>query len=105
MRVTIIPEDQTITMNGQALHYDAIAVPTDPNIHAIQFYDDGHATIEKKIGDREWLEGAAAVALVTPFVETWQAEDKKQQAAEASARAKPLLPPYEPQPAGGVQEL
>ena len=49
MRMTIIPEDQTIIKDGEALQFSFVA---DPNIHAIQWYDT-YGTIEYKSGPAE----------------------------------------------------
>jgi hypothetical protein len=44
-------------------------------VHAVQFWPEtGHATVEKKAGEREHVAGEAALALVKPFVEAHDAE-------------------------------
>lgn len=48
MRVTIVPEDQTVIVDGDTvLLPDALTI--DPNTHAIQWYGD-YGVIEYKIG-------------------------------------------------------
>lgn len=66
MRVTIVPEDRYIQVDGRGLNFDFAA---DPNIHAIQWYGD-HGTVEQKIGGSR----PATLAEVQPFIDAWEAE-------------------------------
>lgn len=66
MRVTIVPEDRYIQVDGRGLSFDFAA---DPNIHAIQWYGD-HGTVEQKIGGSR----PATLAEVQPFIDAWEAE-------------------------------
>lgn len=70
MRVTVIPEDQTIIVDGEALKFAFLA---DPHIHAIQWYGD-HGTIEKKVGGAEWFNDSA---VVQPFVNSFLSEKQR----------------------------
>jgi len=87
MRVTIITDDKMVIVDGASL-----VVPTFPaldvNVHAIQFWPEtGHATIEKKAGEREHVAGEAALALVKPFVEAHDAEAVRLEAVRQAATA------------------
>lgn len=77
MRVTVVPEDKTIIVDGEVLQF---AFTADANIHAIQWYGD-HGTVEKKIGPAEAISDFAAVQ---PFVAAHAAEADRI-AAEAAA--------------------
>ena len=80
MRVTIIPEDQTILVDGTALQF-AFVAPS--NIHAIQWYGE-HGTIEQKVGGSI----PATLADVQPFIDAYAAE----QARLAAIAATPATP-------------
>lgn len=66
MRVTIVPEDRYIAVDGRGLSFDFSA---DPNIHAMQWFDD-HGTVEQKTGGSR----PATLSDVQPFVDAWEAE-------------------------------
>ena len=67
MRVTIVPEDQCVIVDGDAL--SGLALPASPNTHAIQWYG-AHGVIEKKTGPAERFTDESVIA---PFVAVWQA--------------------------------
>jgi hypothetical protein len=69
MRVTVIPCDQTIIVDGAVLRFEFAA---EENIHAIQWHGD-HGTVEKKIGAGEWFDD---VSIVQPFVDAFNAEKR-----------------------------
>jgi len=91
MRLTVIIEDATVLVDGEARQ---VTMPScDPNWTAIQWYG-ANGTIEVKAGDRIWLESDTALA---PFVAAWEA---------AEPPPPPPPPPQpEPAPADGVTEL
>jgi hypothetical protein len=67
MRLTVIIEDATVIVDGDAR---TVTMPTcDTNWTAIQWYG-AHGTIEVKLGDRIWLESDATLA---PFIAAWEA--------------------------------
>lgn len=80
MRVTIVPEDRYIQVDGRGLNFDFSA---DANIHAIQWYGD-HGTVEQKVGGSR----PATIDDVQPFVDLWEAERARVDA--------PPPPPSEP---------
>lgn len=69
MRVTIVPEDRYIQVDGRGLNFD---YPSNPNIHAIQWYGD-HGIVEQKTG------GSRPTILeeVQFFVDLWEQEKIK----------------------------
>lgn len=77
MQLTIIPEDQTIIKDGEALKF---AFAADAGIHAIQWYDT-YGTIEYKAGPAEHFTDQAAVA---PFDQAFEVE-RQRIADEAAA--------------------
>jgi len=85
MRVTIIADDKTVTVNGASAVLQSFP-PLDANVHAIQFFPEiGHATIEKKAGESEHIAADAALALVKPFVEAYDAESMRLEAVRHAA--------------------
>jgi len=78
MRVTIVPEDQIIIIDGDALK---LAFDIDPTVHAIQ-WDGAKGVIERKIGGAESF---TDIAVIQPYVDAWQA-------AHAIATAPPPPP-------------
>lgn len=66
MRVTIVPDDRYIQIDGRGLSFD---FPADANIHAIQWYGD-RGTVEQKVGGSR----PATLAEVQPFIDAWEAE-------------------------------
>ena len=79
MRVTIVPEDRYIQVDGRGLNF---AFAADANIHAIQWYGD-HGTVEQKVGGSR----PATLAEVQPFVDLWEAERARVDAPP------PVVPP------------
>lgn len=81
-RVTVVPADRLIIVNGEALQFD---YPAPPNLHALQW--DGTA------GHMEWtddynmaLDASLYAEEVAPYVQLWEAE-KARLVAEAPAVA------------------
>lgn len=66
MRVTIVPDDNYIQVDGRGLNF---AFAADANIHAIQWYGD-HGTVEQNAGGNR----PATLAEVQPFIDLWEAE-------------------------------
>ena len=89
MRVTIIADDKSVIINGCSVVLPAFP-PLHTDMHAIQFFPEtGHATIEKKTGEREHIAGDAALVLVKPFIDGHSAEAARLEAAmEAVAAAR-----------------
>jgi hypothetical protein len=88
MRATIIADDNTVIVNDAS-----VILPTMPtvdvNVHAIQFYSEtGHATIEKKAGEREHVTGEAALGLVRPFIDAQAVEMARLKVSEDAVAAK-----------------
>jgi translation elongation factor P/translation initiation factor 5A len=77
MRVTIVPDDSCIIVDGEALQFSFAA---DSNIHAIQWYDT-YGTIEYKSGPAEYFTDQS---VVTPFGLAFETE-KQRIADEATA--------------------
>ena len=69
MRVTIVPEDRYIQVDGRGLNFDFSA---DPNIHALQWFDD-YGTVEQKTGGSR----PATLADVQPFIDAWEVERER----------------------------
>lgn len=83
-RVTVVPPDRLIIVNGEALQFD---YPAPPNLHALQW--DGTA----QSGHMEWtddynmaLDASLYAEEVAPYVQLWEAE-KARLVAEAEAKA------------------
>lgn len=79
MRVTVIPEDRTILIDGAPLVFDFAA---DPAIHAIQWHGN-HGEIER-VGGSEHI---SDVAIVQPYIDARQAERVRLDALAAAAQA------------------
>lgn len=86
MRVTVIPADATVYVDGDARQ--VAMPPCDPNWRALQ-WDDDRGDVEVRIGAGYSVEDWAIVA---PFVAAWEA-----------AAPRPAQPPG--QPAQGVEEM
>lgn len=69
MRVTIVPEDKYIQVDGRGLNFD---FPANPNIHAIQWYED-HGRVEQKVGGTR----QTTIEEVQYFVDLWEQERVK----------------------------
>lgn len=67
MKIVIVPEDQCVIVDGDAL--SGLALPAAPNIHAIQWHGT-YGIIEKKAGPAERFTDEA---VVQPFLDVWQA--------------------------------
>lgn len=91
MRVTIVPEDRTVIVGGVAATLGVTGgtpMPAvDPDWHAVQFYDDGHAVIEAKRGAPVHLEGVDAAKLVSSFVAAHGAEIERLATPPAPTKA------------------
>lgn len=90
-RVTVVPADRLIIVNGEALQFD---YPAPPNLHALQ-WDEGTRT-----GHMEWtddynmaLDASLYDEEVAPFVALWEAE-KARLATEAEAAEAARLEEY-----------
>lgn len=66
MRVTIVPEDRYIQVDDRGLNFD---YPSNPNIHAIQWYGD-HGVVEQKVGGSR----STTIEEVQYFIELWEQE-------------------------------
>lgn len=80
MKVTIIPEDSKVILDGVAYE---VSVPADPSIHAIQWHGD-RGVIERKFGGAESF---TDFAVIQPWLDAWQA-------AHAIATALPPVAPW-----------
>lgn len=63
MRVTVVPEDSIVIVDGVPVTTGL--PPLDPDIHAIQWQGD-HGVIEKRVGEAEPFKD---IALIQPFIE------------------------------------
>jgi hypothetical protein len=70
MRVTIIPEDQTIIVGGVALE---VTFAADSNIHAIQWHDD-FGIVEKKAGGSDRF---TDIAVIQPYLDAFLVEQTR----------------------------
>lgn len=67
MRVTIVPDDNCVIADGDAL--SGLTLPASPNIHAIQWYGT-YGIIEYKAGGAEQFTDPA---VIQPYLDVWQA--------------------------------
>lgn len=67
MRITIVPDDNCVIADGDAL--SGLALPASPNIHAIQWHGT-YGIIEKKVGPAERFTDEGVLA---PYLAVWQA--------------------------------
>lgn len=86
MRVTIVPEDSCVIVDGDAL--SGLALPASPNIHAIQWHTN-FGVIEKKTGPAERFTDEGVLA---PYLAVWQAR------RDEIDNAEPPPPPPAPVP-------
>lgn len=86
MRVTIVPEDSCVIVDGDAL--SGLALPASPNIHAIQWHTN-FGIIEKKTGPAERFTDEGVLA---PYLAVWQAR------RDEIDNAEPPPPPPTPVP-------
>jgi hypothetical protein len=89
MRLTIIPDDQTVLKDGAPLTF---AFAADSNVHAIQWYDT-YGTIEYKSGPAEHFTDES---VVTPFAQAFEAEKQRLAAVEAQRIADELAAAQQP---------
>lgn len=95
MRVTVVPADQLILIDGQGLHF-AFAAPE--GLHALQWQDaSGHLEYEDGRPNQALTE-ADYEAHVAPYVALWQAEQARL-SAEAEAAEAARLAEYNSEPA------
>lgn len=80
MKVSVIPADKTIVLNGEALTFDFQYFP--PNLRALQ-WDGTSGTMEFSTGPQNWFDNPA---FVQPYIDAWNAE-KARIEAEAAAGA------------------
>lgn len=86
-RVTVVPADRLVMVDGEALHFD-VAAPA--SLHALQWTGEAGHT-EWTDAPNQPLTAADYDARVAPFVALWQAEKQRRETAavqEAAARAK-----------------
>lgn len=87
-RVTVVPSDRLIIVNGEPLRLDYKLVEGHENMHALQyngvsgighieFTDDYNQNIDKSLYEEE----------VEPYVDAWQAEKDRLAAEQAAAEA------------------
>lgn len=102
MRVTIIKDDNVVYVDGLALHVDCSPLPAE--FHALQWYDT-HGEIEFKTIDGQRAPNAAIsdLAPYRSFVDGWNLEKAKVDAAEAAARA--AAPPIKTTAKGAVNVI
>lgn len=96
MRVTVLPDDSKVIVDGEMYVCD---FETDPNIHAIQYEDndddpfrESRGVIETKVGDNEIFKGRAKIV---PFLEAFEVakyehkrrKDAEEKQAEAKTKA------------------
>ena len=81
MRVTVIPEDQVITIDGDAI---TVSFDVDSNIHAIQWYGES-GVIEHKVGGAEPFTDPV---IVRPYIEIWRAADAARKIAPSLSELK-----------------
>ncbi len=67
MRASIIFPDKMIGLGGVFYNIPTLIAP-DPNYSVIQWYDDGHGTIEVYMGDRIWFTDES---IVQPYIDAW----------------------------------
>lgn len=67
MKLSIIADDKTIVLDGEALTFD---FAIDSNIHAIQWRETW-GNVEYKEGAQTWFDDAS---LIAPFVTAFNAE-------------------------------
>lgn len=95
MRVTVVPEDRLILIDGQGLQF---AFDAPKSLHALQWQDaSGHLEYEDG-RPNQILTEADYEAQVAPYVALWQAE-KARLAAEAEAAEAARLAEYNSEPA------
>lgn len=69
MKVTVVPEDKYIQVDGRGLNFD---FPANSNIHAIQWYGD-YGVVEQKVGGTR----QTTIEEVQYFVDLWEQERVK----------------------------
>jgi hypothetical protein len=65
MKITVIPSDKLIIVNGEPRECDFVA---DENIHAIQFSGD-EGVVEVRLGDGYGIDAAG----IQPYIDAWVA--------------------------------
>jgi len=85
MRVTVIPSDSAVYVDGVSRIVEM--PPVDENWHSIQWYDT-YGDIEVKLGSPLVTED---YAIVEPFVKAWESI--------------PVVPAPQSMPAAGVEEM
>jgi hypothetical protein len=90
VRVTVIPSDSIVYMDGIARH--VVLPPHDPNWRAIQWYSD-RGDIEVYVGAGLSIDDQSIIA---PFITAWE---------EAAPPPLPALTSKPSQPAAGVEEM
>lgn len=67
MRITIVPDDNCVITDGDAL--SGLTLPASPNIHAIQWHGT-YGIIERKTGAADRFTDPA---VIQPYLDVWQA--------------------------------
>lgn len=84
-RVTVVPEDKLIIVDGEPIVFDS-PFPAPSSLHALQWNGVG-GHIEWTDDDNWTLEAEAYEEEVAPYVALWQAEKARREKAAAEAEA------------------
>lgn len=80
MKISVVPGDRAIIVNGESLVFDYQVFPA--TLHAIQWHGTS-GTLEFATGPQQWFDN---FAIVEPYLDAWNAE-KARIEAEALANA------------------
>ncbi|MGR3179819.1 MAG: hypothetical protein ACUZ8E_17405 [Candidatus Anammoxibacter sp.] len=86
MRVSIIPEDNIVVIDGQARN---ITLDIDPNIHAIQWHGD-YGYVENKTGDNLKITDFVGYQYIVDEFYTQETEEENKKKKQIDDAAKPL---------------
>ena len=87
-RVTVVPADKLIIINGKALRFDYTLVAGHENMHALQYNGTtGEGHIEFENDYNQDINGMLYDAEIKPYVDAWQAEKDRLEAEAAAAEA------------------
>jgi len=86
MRLTIIKDDNFVSVDGVGMNVDCSALPSD--VHAVQFYggEIEYAT-DIKTGQRKPNERIADASAYQPLIDAWTIKKQEADAAAAAAAA------------------
>lgn len=79
MKVSVIPSDKTIVLNGEALSFDFQHFP--PSLRAIQ-WDGVSGTLEFATGPNQWFDNQE---IVQPYIDAWNVEKARIEAEAVNA--------------------